>query len=1029
MLYEGFVLRPTVRLSINSRTDTGLDITCEQPLDQPPHNYRCITSDDGGRSFVPVIDGCFERVFSLVLRLEPSYVPLQNILASQSHRQRIYLLPPAKRRLLRDSIKLEYYHTERVLTQARRDTATLRTEYEFAVALAHLVAPIHRLPVELLMLILTFILDEQNMDNIDTLMRTCHKWQDIVSSMLAPLKLATWTSIDKVKNILEGGNRPLLVTIHPSRDAMDHQIGSEPYAALTLATSTSTSRWRTLDIPSLPDPQQISDLFAERRTTNPVPMNHLRSLSIPIRHDSSPFLSFLLPSIGAMTSVHLTDMYLCSVQATLYLAQPHCAQVFNHLTSFRCFLPRMGGVIDILPRFWQLEIMDVSCLCFPAYHSDIELPLTKTLRQMSLRAVPIGWMNHREFLRLESCSIFSPPLPVTTPITSLPLCTKLQFEGPHFDVFKKFHIPTARTLVLRSPQWSKSRGNNQLSHFWRVVPSTGGLRPTSLYLSITCSSELLLRALCFMPELKELTLELGRPTALGSCFFIGLLPLSLRTTQSHKSAEEGAESLQACPVLEVLRLKYRRWFRPGESNELPALVAMAHFDKREPKLKIWVDKAEESVSVDCTELSGSILCSLGLLKPSDAGQPQSEVVKEAIEASFAILNPLGTRIHHPKTMVQISPSIYSCLFQQLREFKLYVDIDQSVLFKALTYFEHLEVVHVRRIGPSSSKPHLPLFRTLKRLELGTTFLSWMDECTFTKLEFFEISGIDGVQPACVQMPICQSASFPHGVSPYSLSAFKLPRLCDLVLSGHSAGLPSGCEYPSLQQFRLHTASFHFVSSTALKEILALQPELETLEIRDLDFRSQPGKGLPDLLDMLMEPHKLNGFGGHDHSGCATISPRQQLLLCPKLKELKLKLRLGQEWKWELVCKEEQRQELERQQQLAGRLEQVLTQVQEVEYLVEVERVRARARERVRVMELELEDVGGENQRISQVQQCQKFIERRTEKGCALQRCQLVWVLGESEIANKSVELPCLDIPDPGSPGLGDIFASWESHDP
>jgi len=257
---------------------------------------------------------------------------------------------------------------------------------------------------------------------------------------------------------------------------------------------------------------------------------------------------------------------------------------------------------------------------------------------MSLRAVPIGWMNHREFLRLESCTIISSPASDTVPIASLPLCTKLKFEGPCFGAIKKFHIPTACTLTLRSSQWSKWRGNGQLSHLWGAAPREGLLHPTSLHLHLTCSSEQLLRALCFMPELKELELELDRPTSLGRCFFIRF-SLSSRISQPHGKS---AKPLRACPSLEVLRLKYRRWFRPGESNELPALVAMAHVDKRDPKLRIWVEKGaadEDRVHMDSTKLSASVLHSLCLLRITNRGQPHSQVVKETVEASLAILNP------------------------------------------------------------------------------------------------------------------------------------------------------------------------------------------------------------------------------------------------------------------------------------------------------------------------------------------------------------------------------------------------------
>src|SRR5258708_39920353 len=120
--------------------------------------------------------------------------------------------------------------------------------------------------------------------------------------------------------------------------------------------------------------------------------------------------------------------------------------------------------------------------------------------------------------------------------------------------------------------------------------SEGALRPMSLHLYMICSGEQLLQVLCFMPELKELILEMDRPTALGSRFFIGVLPQSSRITGPHKCVRKIENPLQACPSLEVLGLKYRRWFRSGESNEMPALVAMAHSDVRDHKVRIWVEK-------------------------------------------------------------------------------------------------------------------------------------------------------------------------------------------------------------------------------------------------------------------------------------------------------------------------------------------------------------------------------------------------------------------------------------------------------
>ena len=631
---------------------------------------------------------------------------------------------------------------------------------------------------------------EQN-QKFDILSRTCHRWKEIVSSIWTPLKLATWTSLDEVQAVLDSGSGLVSVTIDPFSDAMVRPVDAletEQYAALMLAVSTSTSRWRTLDILSLPDPLQTNNFFEKYdHVTPPMPMEHLRSLNIPIRHDSSRFLDLLLPSIGATTSVQLTDMHICSAQAMLYLAQPHFSCVFNFLTSFKCFLPRTDVVIDPLPHFLQLEILDVSGLHFPTYAANVELPLTGTLRRVSLQGVPINWMNHREFRRLESCTIISPPASDTIPITSLPLCTELLFDGARFDVIQKFRIPVIHTLTLRSPQWSKSRGDDQLSHLWGAAVSEGALRPTSLHIYMICSGEHLLQALCFMPELKELVLEMDRPTALGSRFFTRFLPRSSRVTWPHKWVGKNENPLQTCPSLEVLGLKYRRWFRPGEANEMPALVAMAHLDVRDHKVKIWVEKGttdQERIQIDCPYISAPTLCSLDLLRLVDGGQPSRQVVSEALEASLATINPTGLRFNDAETMTLLSPSIYTCLFRRLQGFILCVDVDQRVLLEALSHFEQLEEMQLKRFSPSSAQPHLPLLKTLKKMLLDMTSLSWMEGCTFIKLEVLEIGEIEtdrGGQFQCVQMPMCKSASLPQSSFSNFLSAFQMPQLHTLHL--------------------------------------------------------------------------------------------------------------------------------------------------------------------------------------------------------------------------------------------------------
>ena len=907
----------------NSRTDTAAGNTSEDSVRQLPHNH-CCSARNNGRDLHSdphdITDGCFEWLFSLALGLD--CIPLRNILNSENHQHVLSSLLPAERRQLKDMIQLEYYHVERTLTQARYDATLLRGERDYVTRLTELVTPINWLPVELLESVFSFVPDEQ----FCNLMRTCQKWREIALTMLAPLKLTSWTSSDEVNAILDRGNGSLSVTIDPFSDAEDRPIGSlktERYAALILVLPTSISRWRTLEILSLPDPKQTNALFGEQdHTIDAVPMNRLKSLRIPTHCDTSLFLDRLLQSIGATISDQLTDMDICSAQAMSYLSQLHCTKVFTYLTSFKCFLPRSDEVFDILPHFRQLESLDVSGFRFPTYAADVELPLTKTLRQISLRGVSVGWMSHREFPQMESCTIVSPPLSDTIPITSIPECKDLVFEGPRFDPIRKFRISTACNLTLRSTQWSKSGGNEQLSQLWGALPNEGILNPTALHLHLNCCSDQLLQALCFMPELKELVLELDRPTALGRRFFMGFLTPSSQITYPPTRAVKRRAVLRVCPLLEVLGLKYRRWFRPGEVNQMPALVAMAHSDARNRKFRIWVEKSitdQERVEIDRTQISASNLYSLGLLQFINGEQPPSRVVKETIETS---LSPMSIKFNDAESLIRYSPSIYACVFHHVRAFSLCTDVDQRVLLKVVAHFEHLEEIHLGRFSPPSPNHHLPLLRTLKKMQLGITSLSWMEGCTFTKLEDVAIEHVemdDGDQFQCVRMPMCKSASFPQSISSKLLSGFEMPCLLNLHLHQQGSNRTGGLHSPSTQQFKLHTASLHCVRSGELQDFLAMQPDLEVLEIKGLVYPCQSAGGLTAVLDSLVGRHNASSMGNIDQSEHGTL--RWGLHPCPNLKELRLELVHKSEpgWMQEWVEEWEQVKETRWKRQHEGRV--------------------------------------------------------------------------------------------------------------
>ena len=597
-------------------------------------------------------------------------------------------------------------------------------------------------------------------------------------------------------------------------------------------------------------------------------------------------------------------MHLCSAQALLYFVQPHCAHVFNSLTSFRCSLRRLGDTIDILPHLWVLELLDVSHICFPTYGPDVELPFTKTLRKMSLHGVRIGWMNHRKFPQLESCTIVSPPPSDVTPIASLPLCMDFHFEGPRVDIIENLHIPAIHTLTLYSPQWGKPRGNLQFFRLYGAVRNEGFARLISLHLDLTCSTRLLLGALCFMVELKELVLKLGHPTVPGRRFFIGLLPQSMQGDCGHEGVRTGESPLCVCPSLEVLGLKYRRWLRSSESNNMLLLVAMVSV-KRKPGrgLKIWVDKGvlgQERVEVVGGRVSASTLRALGCLRFSDFMHVPSEIAEDITMASRAMLHSSSATFRYSKTITYLSPTVYPSLFPWLRMSTLATQMDHGMLLKLLPHLEHLEQLSVPRLVCESPMRGLSLFQTLKRMHLGEASLHWMTGCTFVQLEDCRIDKIDDAglsSPRSIRMPMCSTLS----ISPSSvrvLDAFDFSQLHHLHLSmphGHTGSHQWGEGlYASMRQFNLRSVCFQgFDSLLVLRSALAVQNELEVLEI--IHDKPMTESNLSDLFDVLTEPNTMgttntvdNARGGA-RSGRRNREANRKLPLCPDLRTLRIKL--------------------------------------------------------------------------------------------------------------------------------------------
>jgi len=315
------------------------------------------------------------------------------------------------------------------------------------------------------------------------------------------------------------------------------------------------------------------------------------------------------------------------------------------------------------------------------------------------------------------------------------------------------------------------------------------------------------------------------------------------------------------------------------------------------KIDVWVERGacdQERLHIDSIQLSASVLCSLGLLRLFNAVEPPTQVVRDVIQIFQAALNRQYTKSCPWEAMIHTSPATYSCLFQQLRSFSLDFGVDQRMLSEALPHFSCLEDVYTETLSLPSPQPHLRLLRTLKRMELGTTSLAWMEGCTFTKLEKLFIRKIEGqLRVRCIQMPVCRIASVPQSIPSDLLRAFQMPQLHTLNLHlrywrPERAYIPPEgvilC--PSIKQFRLHTASFCFMGSALLRDAMATQPELEVLEIEWKFEADEAG-----LLMFLEEPYTAYDRG---HCDIDAGLPKQGSYICPKLKELKLQFICGED---------------------------------------------------------------------------------------------------------------------------------------
>ena len=432
--------------------------------------------------------------------------------------------------------------------------------------LIQILAPITRLPQELLHQILLNIIDEAN-DSPLVLMRVSKLWYSIVTGIWASLRLGTMTPKDTVTGKLERNQWFLDVVVDTEIDRGHVTTSEDDYQAI-FAAMEATSRWRSLVLETFPAQADLPKDLVNRglqKCTNSV-MNRLRTLKIKIPCEMSPLLDRLLRVLGTSAGEELTTVEINSAIVISFLV-PTYSSIFRSVTVLSLDSPGLPNPVDLLPHLHQLESLTASHLPLPVYHDDADLPFIHTLRHLRLRSVSIQWMNGRTFHVLENCVLIFPLHRhiLHTFCTTFPNCKDFSFEGYPLDILGGVSAQNLIHLSVVSSSSYKPRGNRQLARFSSQALQESRLAPRILHISIEATDEAWTKALTFMSNLEELVIHNAQPSSLGVNVLRSLVvhPNNVGTT-----ATPGTWSTPVCPSLKRFGLRYRRWLRPTEHFDL-----------------------------------------------------------------------------------------------------------------------------------------------------------------------------------------------------------------------------------------------------------------------------------------------------------------------------------------------------------------------------------------------------------------------------------------------------------------------------
>jgi len=654
------------------------------------------------------------------------------------------------------------------------------------------VTPVHRLPEEIFSEIIRIAVAEHG-QRPHHLISVCKRWSLIITRLphlWSSLRIQPWTNGEYVKRSLaRAGEGNLDVIMHIEEGNIADFEDTAPYEGANIAAE-SAERWQTLVLHAL---STNKSPFPMKGYPHTAPPSHIYSLNA--------CLSKIASSAQRLTRLEVNDAYCLS-----HFAQPTHSQVLWRLTDLKIHISSGAGEANILPSLSSVTRLDLSHVVLPYYTHSMHLPFIEHLVYLSLSVVSLQWMAGREFKALRTCNIHSPlhHRVIQGARVVLPVCGELAYHAYPLEGLGAFIAPQLEILDTGINTFNTSRNAAELDRVRNFCARQTTLQ--HIHLTVEGHDLSLLGILKLLPRLKELVLNLDRPSGLGWKFLCALIARSDKPKLRHNvewwdsmfDDESGDSPLLLCPSLTILGLRYRRWLRNTETEIIvPLFAAILHSRKLAgtPLSSFTIEWGNGTVPVRIN-ISWAIfekpprneLTALGASGFRDVGVICEAFMSATRSDLITLVNVL------PRTVLYLAQPLYSSYMRQITI--LIISISGSWSGSEadiLPYCEQLELLDITGVSIPrySNKMDLPLVRTLRKVTATGSSVDWMGGRTFLELIECKIRNVNDQKwggPPWVSLPVCRVMEHWNatlGLLPH----FLLPSLQSLLVGPIPVRLP------------------------------------------------------------------------------------------------------------------------------------------------------------------------------------------------------------------------------------------------